>query len=204
MHNINIYNLIKQAKTSFRKFQKWFLCNKLTLNCSKSYLSILHTKNKHIPEGLDEIVIDDVTIKISASVKYIGIHIDGNLNWNVHIDSLIMTLVKYSGIFNQLKDYVSNQFARKLCYAFVYSNISYGIEVYGSCSDTSLERLQVIQNKLLKLLLRLDPYTSTNLLHRELNISKVKDLYNTSLLLFVHRACKSTRRLPCCCEKWFC
>ena len=45
---------------------------------------------------------------------------------------------------------------------------------------------QVIQNKSLKLLLRLDPYTSTNLLHSELNILKVKDLYNTSLLLFVH------------------
>ena len=63
-----------------------------------------------------------------------------------------MTLVKYFGIFNQLKDYVSNQSARKLYYAFVYSNISYGIEVYGSCSDTSLDRLQDIQNKLLKLL----------------------------------------------------
>ena len=186
MHNKNIHNLIKQAKTSFRKLQNWFLCNKLTLNCSKSYFSIFHTKNKHIPEGLDEIVVDDVTIKRSASVKYIGLHINENLNWNVHIDFLIMTLVKYFGIFNQLKDYVSNQLARKLYYAFVYSNISYGIEVYGSCSDTSLERLQVIQNKLLKLLLRLDPYTSTNLLHSELNILKVKDLCNTSLLLFVH------------------
>ena len=35
-------------------------------------------------------------------------------------------------------------------------------------------------------MLRLDPYTSTNLLQRELNILKVKDLLNTSLLLFVH------------------
>ena len=94
VHNKNIHNPIKQAKTSFRKLQKWFLCNKLTLNCSKSYFSIFHTKNKHIPEGLDEIVVDDATIKISASVKYIGLHIDENLNWNVHIDSLIMTLVK--------------------------------------------------------------------------------------------------------------
>ena len=57
-----------------------------------------------------------------------------------------MTLVKYFGIFNQLKDYVSNHLARKLYYAFVYSNISYGIEVYGSCSDTSLDKLQAIQN----------------------------------------------------------
>ena len=46
--------------------------------------------------------------------------------------------------------------------------------------------VQVIQNKLLKLLLRLDPYTSTNMLHSGLNILKVKDLYDTSLLLFVH------------------
>ena len=68
----------------------------------------------------------------------------------------------------------------------MYSDICYGIEVYGLCSDTSLERLQVIQNKLLKLLLRLDPYTSTNLLHSELNILEVKDLYDTSLLLFVY------------------
>ena len=121
-----------------------------------------------------------------TSVKYIGLHIDENLNSNVHIYSLIMTSVKCFWIFNQLKVYISNQLARKLYNAFVYSNISYGIEVDGSCSDISLERLQVIQNKLLKLLLRLDPYTSTNLLHSELNILKVKDLYNTSLLLFVH------------------
>ena len=186
MYNKNIHNLTKQAKTSFRKLQHWFLCNKLTLNCSKSYLSIFHTKNEHVPDGLNEIVVDDVTIKRSASVKYIGLHINENLNRILHINSLIMTLVKYFGIFNQQKDYVSSQLARKLYYAFVYSNISYGIEVYGSCSDTSLDRLQVIQNKLSKLLLRLDPYTSTNFLYSELNILKVRDLYNTSLLLFVH------------------
>ena len=57
-----------------------------------------------------------------------------------------MTLVKYFGIFNQLNDNVSNQLARKLYYDFVYSNISYGIEVCGSCSDTPLDRFQVIQN----------------------------------------------------------
>ena len=68
----------------------------------------------------------------------------------------------------------------------MYSNISYGVEVCVSCSDTSLDRLQVVQNKLLKLLLRLDPYKSTNLLHSDLNILKVKYLYNTSLLLFMH------------------
>ena len=50
--------------------------------------------------------------------------------------SMIMTLIKYFGISHQLKEYVSNQLARKLHYALVYSNISYDIEVIVSCSDT--------------------------------------------------------------------
>ena len=33
-------------------------------------------KNKHIPKGLNEIVVDDVTIERSASVTYIGLYID--------------------------------------------------------------------------------------------------------------------------------
>ena len=82
MHNKNIHNLIiKQSKTSSRKLQNWFLCNKLTLNCSKSFFSIFRTKNKHVPEGLNKIVVDDVAIKRSASVEYIGLHIDEK--WNV-------------------------------------------------------------------------------------------------------------------------
>ena len=44
----------------------------------------------------------------------------------------------------------------------------------------------IIHNRLLKLLLRLDPYTNTNLLHNELDTLKVSDPYNISLLLFVH------------------
>ena len=71
----------------------------------------------------------------------------------------------------------------------MYSNISYGVEIYDSCSYTSLDRLQVMKNKLLKLLLRLDPYTSTNLLHSDLNILKVKDLYNTSVTVFNFAFC---------------
>ena len=53
-----------------------FMQKKLTLNCSKSYFSIFSYKYKHVPEDQDKIVVDDVTIKRSASVKYIGLHID--------------------------------------------------------------------------------------------------------------------------------
>ena len=126
-------------------------------------------------------------IKRSRSVKYIGLHIDELRNWKTHIAHLNESLIKLFGTFNQLKDYVSAKLARQIYYPFVYSRISYGIEVYGSCAKTSLERVQILQNKLLKLLLRLHPLTSTNSLHNNMKILKIKDVYGLSLCVFVYR-----------------
>lgn len=191
-YNKNLNLLINTTRTYFKKLQKWFVCNKLTLNHSKSCFSIFHTKNKPIPENLNEIVIEDVVIKRERCVKYIGLMIDEDLRWKDHVTELLKNLVKYFGIFNQIKDYISVRLARQLYFAFVHSRIKYGIEVYGSCSGTLLQKIQITQNKLLKLLLRKHPRTSTNELHNDLKLLKIGDIHKNSLSLFTHD-CLSNR-----------
>ena len=61
---------------------------------------------------------------------------------------------------------------RQLYYAFIFSKIKYGIEVYGNTSAKNISRVQVIQNKLLKLILSWDWQTSTNFVHSDLKILK--------------------------------
>ena len=46
--------------------------------------------------------------------------------------------------------------------------------------------IQTIQNKLMKLLLKLDPKTPTDELHRGMNILKVSDIYKSNVLNFVN------------------
>ena len=41
----------------------------------------------------------------------------------------------------------------------------------------NVNRLQVMQNKLLKLILKLDKFTSTNVLHRNMKILKIADAH---------------------------
>ena len=77
--------------------------------------------------------------------------------------------------------------ARQIYHAFIYSRIQYGIEVYSSCSETHTNRLQVTQNKLLKLILKLDRLTVTNLLHKEINVLKVTHIGESSVLGFVNK-----------------
>ena len=88
-------------------------------------------------------------IKRVQMVQYLRLIVDENLYWNAHVDYVCMSLVKFFGIFNHVKHFVSKRIARQLYFSFIYSRINYGIEVYGSCGDEHVSKLQVMQNKLL-------------------------------------------------------
>ena len=114
------------------------------------------------------------------------------LYWHDHVDQICASLVKYFGIFNHIKNFVSLRISKQLYYAFIYSRIQYGIEAYGSCAKESLSKLQIMQNKLLKLLLKWDRRTPTDLVHQRLSILKIDDVHIAKVLSFVNE-CRSCR-----------
>lgn len=130
-HHKILNESINSTKTHFAEFAKWFVANKLTLNDSKSCFSIFHTKNKFIPDDLQQLCIGNITMKRVKSAKYIGLIINERLNFKDHVENLIKSLLEFFGIFNHLKFFVSVKLARQLYSAFIYSHIKYGIEVYG-------------------------------------------------------------------------
>ena len=138
-----------------------------------------------MPNDFDSIRTDHMTINRAKIVNYLGLVIDENLHWNAHVDSVCASLVKYFGIFNHIKSSITSRIARKLYFAFIGSRISYGIEVYGHCANEYRCKLQTLQNKLLKLMLKLNRRTSTNQLHRDLSLLKVSDIHAVSVLCFV-------------------
>ena len=83
--------------------------------------------------------------------------------------------LKFFGIFNHVKHFVSKRIARQLYFSFIYSRINYGIEVYGSCADEHFSKLQVMQNKLLKLLLNYN-MTVWILARNDINLSMAAGL----------------------------
>ena len=135
----------------------------------------------------NKIVIGDISINRSSSTKYLGVILDEKLSWEHHVNYICQSLLKYFGIFNRIKHFVTQKLSRQLYFAFIYSRISYAIEVYGTCSSNLLSKIQVLQNKLLKLLLCKPFRTPTNDIHSGLNVIKVKDIYLCNLLTFVNK-----------------
>ena len=87
---------------------------------------------------------------------------------------------------------MSVKIARQLYFAFVYSRIQYGIEIYRISAKETLSKLQVMQNKLPKLLLKYDRRTPTNFLHHVMSILQLNDMHIVKVLSFVNE-CRSGR-----------
>ena len=91
-------------------------------------------------------------------------------------------------MFYNIRNILPNHLKRQLYFSLVYSRIQYGIELYGACSKNLLQKVQIIQNKLLKVLYNLPYRTDTNELHSKLKLLMVKDIYHMNILKFVYNS----------------
>ena len=180
--------------TTLQNLQQWLISNKLTLNAEKTSYTIFKHKNKTVPPYLNKLTFNNITIYRETYTKYLGVILDEELNWKDHIDSLACALTKICNSFKIIKHQVPTPNKINLYYAYIYSKIQYGIEVYGFATSTQLSRIQRLQNKALKILYNRDYLTPTIPLHKELRIPLVKDIYQIALLKFVHK--HQTNQLP--------
>ncbi len=121
------------------------------------------------------------------NVKYLGVEFDDNLNWNAHVKSVCNVLVKYAGSFKIIKSHVPKTCKRQLYFGYIYTKILYGLEVYGHTSRTNINKIQVLQNKCIKILYQKDWFTHINDLHKELNVLKVEDIFKHSMVQLVYK-----------------
>ena len=127
------------------------------------------------------------TLKRSEAAKYLGITLDDKLTWKEHIEALTEKLSKTIQAFKIIKNYVNEDQKRALNFAYIYSRIQYGIEIYCSALQKDIKHVQIKQNRALKVLFKKDYTTPTRQLHKDLNLLLVKDIGQLNTLKFVHK-----------------
>ena len=131
--------------------QDWFLANKLTLNIGKS-ICILFGRHQGIT--LD-IKLGDAKIPQAKSTKFLGMWIDQDLNWNEHVNKLILKLKSRINLLKNGKNFLSTHALRLVYYAQIQSNMSYGISLWGSLlNQEKAAKLQRIQTASVSILAR--------------------------------------------------
>ena len=164
----------------------WFNANKLTLNVDKSSFTIFKCRGNRIQNLPSHIEFQGYQIKRSTHIKFLGIIIEENLTWNLHINELCNKLKRLFHIFYNIRDFLSKENKKTIYYTLIYSRIKYGITLFGHAGPTKLKKIQTLQNQLLKVLLRKDYRFSTNELHKSMDLLKINDIADQEILSFVH------------------
>ena len=180
------------ANNEMKNIVQWYNANKSKLSLNKSNLFLFHGIRKKNKKYICEIKIGKDSIPRTEYSKYIGLTIGETLTWEYQVNAICNSLLKYFGIFYHIRNTIFPSLARILYFACIHSWVKYAIEVYGTASQSRINKLQILQNKLMKLLTRKCRMYSTNALHTDLNILKVKDIHETVVPEFVYSCMKDT------------
>lgn len=154
--------------------QEWYEKWKITINTDKSNFISFTLRRKDCPS----VFINNTQIPKSESVKYLGMHLDKRLTWKQHIKAKrkhlnILTKKLYWLLGHKSALNLRNKL---LIYKAILKPVwSYGIQLWGTTSNSNLEILQRYQSKTLRLIVNAPWFVSNKRIHKDLDIPLVID-----------------------------
>ena len=175
-----IKTVIKRLKNCIELYFKYLSKWKITPNKAKTQIICFPHKfsKKNIP--VEPLVIDNFDIDLDwvKEIKYLGLIFDQKQNYSKHIKDTINKCnfyrnALYSLICRKSKLNIKNKLA-------VYKQIirpvmTYGSPVWSSCANTHKNKLQIFENKTLKMILNLPIRTPSIQVYKEANIVNFKN-----------------------------
>ena len=134
--------------------------------------------------------IDGKKLIPCLSVKYLGIYLDCHSNWHVHRAELSVKLSRATGMLSKIRYYVSKETLHMVYYGIFSSLLIYGSQVWGQ-QNAVTKKLQILQNKALRIMHFQPPRTSATPLFKVSNILKINDFINLQNFLLTYRSLKS-------------
>lgn len=154
----------KGLKACHKYFQKW----KVQMNSSKTQAIIFPYNKSNRRNPTRNIQLGVTEIPISNDVTYLGVILDNKLNFRKHIESLAEKTIKASRSLYPLigKNSFLSYKNKNLLYSGVLRPIlTSTCPAWSKAAITHLRKLQVIQNKILKIINRLHWRFPTAQLH---------------------------------------
>ena len=167
----NVSSLMSLINSELSMLNGWFQANKLSVNISKTnYIIFKARQRKKIFDF--NLKINNKEINRVNEVCFLGVILDENLSWKAHISHVAHKVSKSIGIIYRSSFYLFKSALRMLYYALVYPYLQYCITVWGSTYPTNLNRLVILQKRVIRIIDKQDFGVHTSSIFNELKIFK--------------------------------
>ena len=127
----------------------------------------------------------DNYIDMTEEHKYLGLIIDSRLTWQPQINEIYKKMRAASSMIQKLKYNLPQKTLKIVYYSLVESVINYGIETWHATKNEYTNNLQIIQNRIIKLMLSNKfnkKFKNTNDKFKHLNILTIEKLYKFKII----------------------
>ena len=117
--------------------------------------------------------------------------IDSTLTWNIHIDKVTTKMSQAIGLLYKIRPFVNIKIMQSLYYSLVYPHLIYAIEVWGSADDTHLNRVFILQKRIVRMINFTDKrqidysFPPSDPLFYKMDMLKVHDIFKLMISKFI-------------------
>ena len=185
--------LTQKLSEKYKIIAEYMRNNQLKLNDDKTHLVVMDTGQSRVrsqASGNVEIRTPSETIRPSTTEKLLGCWISEDLKWTEHLrdnkDNLMRSLTTRLGALKKIGRVASFKNRKMLANGIFMSKLSYLIALWGGCGIVLRKSLQVIQNKVARVVTKLDWSTPAQELLLQIGWLSVNQLvfYHSILLIY--------------------
>lgn len=165
--------------------------NNINIWLKKNKLKLNETKTKIMEINFDsEIVfkINNEGIEKVNNMKYLGFIIDKEMKFKDHIDYICKKISKKIGFFKRIRNKISLITSINVYNTIIKPHFEFGSTIiYTCCNESQIERLQILQNKAMRTILKCSKYANIQVMLDMLKWLNIKQRLQLNTLLFIYQ-----------------
>jgi hypothetical protein len=200
-----IHEAIEKCELDLQKLNNWFRYHKICPNLNKTQAVHYHYKRSqnfpppiiwHLPTCNRTSPCNCTKIEFTPHVKYLGLILNNNLNWEQQSLFWQKKLRKLNYLLYYVRHAVPLRVRVRIYKAFYEPVLIYGLECWGGAADYVLRPILVLQKFAIRTLVGANRLEHTAPIFSKLRILPLKALYERALASVLHReAAKGETRL---------
>ena len=165
-----------------KNVNEWLKMNKLKLNEQKTKLMVINA-NCDINLEINRKTIENVT-----KIKYLGVIIDNELKFNEHIEYTCKKIGKKIGFLKSIRNKMDTMTAIQIYNTMIKPHFEYCSTItYTCCNQAHIKRLQKLQNKCMRIILKFSRETPINFMLETLLWLNIEEKLKLNTLLNIFK-----------------
>ena len=140
----NVHEVMTHLQGALDSAIPWYTSNRLGINADKSAMMLVG-KNSKVQNHVN-VTINNVPVEQVNSMKYLGIHLDDNLSWDVQCDKLYRNIAGKISVLRRIRSFTKPGTLKSLYEKTVQPVFDYACTVWSNTKQGNIQKLQRAQN----------------------------------------------------------